>query len=908
VPIRDHFDNAIAINVSATETDPQAQRLTVPAVIHAHAAADDGAEFLRLIGENQEDRIVSYAGLVAEAERWAAFYAAHGLCAGERVIVVLPHSLDVYAAYIGALLGGLVPAMFAFPSPKFSEREYFRNVGTLISTAGSGMLVTYPELAAKLERRERTALGSAQLVTPAMLPAGETSAERAPATAPRPEDPAFVQYSSGTTGMKKGVAVSHRALLWQIDAYAHAIEAGAADRIVSWLPLYHDMGLIACLFLPLLKRIPLVAMSPFHWVRTPSLWTDAVTEHRSTLSWLPNFAYNFLAANVRGDALARADLSSLRGIVNCSEPIMASSHRAFLERFADHGASPGQLAVSYAMAENTFAVTSGGFGRPPAAESVDSERFDREHRAQPVPEGSAGARLLVSSGRPLPDHELEILGPDGRTLGEREVGEITLRSPCLMSGYDRNPDASAEALRDGRYHTGDLGYLAGGELFVTGRARDLIIVGGRNIYPQDVETVVEGIEGVVPGRVVAVGLPDSRMGTETLAVLVETRERDVATRERLRQEVHAAVAERTEVVPHVVRVLDHRSLLKSSSGKPARGANREKFLSETAPADTATARVADEPVVDLAATARRVVEDVLANLGDEAGAVDESTPLVTSGRIDSFGLVELFAGLEDVSGLTIGAEVRGETERFDTIAAIAQTLAAIGGGTVAPTATPGAPVTRLDPDAIPMRYGDRIVPRAVHGFWTRYYQVVFRLRGIRCGPGLSVLGPILLQIDGSAANIRLGANITLMPGAHLKNRERGRIILHDGVKLDTMARLVAANDARIELGERVALGIGTVINAGRDVVLGRGCLTAPHCVINASDHGIAAGAPIQSQPFDHAPIHIDEDVWLGAGVVVSRGSRIGAGAVISAGSTVSGAVPPGAIVHGSPARPVKYRR
>ena len=882
--------------------------LTVPEAIRAHAATDDGAEFLRLIGENEGDRVVSYGELVAEAERWAAFYAARGLGAGQRVIVVLPHSLDLYGAYVGALLGGVVPAMFAFPSPKFSEREYFRNVGTLISTAGGSMLVTYPELAAKLDQRERDALGSAQLVTPDMVPASGASAPRTPATGPGPEDTAFLQYSSGTTGIKKGVAVSHRALLWQIDAYAEAIGAGPSDRIVSWLPLYHDMGLIACLFLPLLKRIRLVAMSPFHWVRTPSLWTDAVAEHRGTLSWLPNFAYSFLAANVRGEALARADLSSLRGIVNCSEPIMASSHRAFLERFADRGATAAQLAVSYAMAENTFAVTSGGFSRPSATESVDSERFDREHRAQPVPEGSAGARMLVSSGRPLPEHELEIRGPDGQALAEREVGEITLRSPCLMSGYDHNPDASAEALRDGLYHTGDLGYLAGGELFVTGRARDLIIVGGRNVYPQDVEGVVEAIEGVVPGRVVAVGIPDPRLGTESLAVLAETRETNTATRERLRQEIHAAVAERTEVVPHVVRVLDHRSLLKSSSGKPARAANRERFLPKTAPAEAVAARIASEPAAELMARARRVVESVLANLGADSGDVDASTPLITSGQIDSFGLVELFAGLEDVSGLTIGGELRGETERFDTIAAIAQTLATIAGGTAAPTGTSRARVPRLDPDAIPMRYGDRVAARPARGFWTRYYQALFRVRGIHCGPGLSVLGPILLQIDGSPANIRLGANVTLMPGAHLKNRERGRIIVHDGVKLDTMARLVAANDARIELGERVALGIGTVINAGRDVLLGRGCLTAAHCVINASDHGIAAGAPIQFQPFDHAPIHIDEDVWLGASVVVSRGSRIGAGAVVSAGSTVSGVVPAGAIVHGSPARPVKYRR
>ncbi len=870
-------------------------------MIRGHAAADDGGEFLRLVYGDGEDQVLSYGDLVAGAERWSAFYAARGLGPGDRVIVILRHSPELYGAYIGALLGGQVPAMFAFPSPKFSEQEYFRNVGTLIATARSRMLVTYPELAGKLESRERAALGSAELVTPDSVALHDGPAPAISAR-PAPDDTAFVQYSSGTTGIKKGVAVSHRALLWQLDAYARAISASPDDRIVSWLPLYHDMGLIACLFLPLLRRIPLVAMSPFDWVRTPSMWTDAVTEHGGTLSWLPNFAYSFMAANVRGDALGRADLSSLRGIVNCSEPIMATSHEAFLETFAGHGAAGSQLAVSYAMAENTFAVTSGGFGEAATVESVDARVFDREHRAEPIVAGSEGSRVLVSSGRLLPDHELTIVGPDGEPLPERHVGEITLRSPCLMNGYDHNPEATGEAVRSGRYHTGDLGFLAAGELFVTGRVRDLIIVGGRNVYPQDVERVVESVAGVVPGRVVAVGVPNPRLGTESLAVLAETTEDDPARRRALQQSIHAAVAERTEVVPHVVRVLDHRSLLKSSSGKPARGANRERFLSDAA---TATAAAGSkEPRLalagaDLHGTARRVVETIL------AVPVGEHTPLISSGRLDSFALVELFAALEAGAGVSIAGDLRGETERFDTIAAIAGTLAEIGAGTVerAP-----ARATVLDPSAIPMRYGARGAPRARGGVWTRYYRALFRLTRIRCGPGLRVLGPILLQIDGRPENIEIGADVTLMPGAHLKNRENGRIILHDGAKLDTMARLVAANDARIELGENVAVGMGTVVNAGADVLVGRGSLTAAHCVINASDHGTAGGTPIQRQPYEHAPIYIGEDVWLGAGVVVAKGSRIGSGAVVSAGSTVSGAVPEAAIVHGSPARPVKYRR
>ena len=320
--------------------------------------------------------------------------------------------------------------MFAFPSPKFSEREYFRNVGTLISTAGSSMLVTYPELAAKLEQRERAALGSAQLVTPAMVPAAATVDAAGPADCARTRGHRVSPVLLGDDRHQEGSGrLPPRPLLADRRLCRGDRTPEPADRIVSWLPLYHDMGLIACLFLPLLKRIPLVAMSPFHWVRTPSLWTDAVTEHRGTLSWLPNFAYSFLAANVRGEALARADLSSLRGIVNCSEPIMASSHRAFLERFGDRGASAAQLAVSYAMAENTFAVTSGGFGRPPATESVDPERFDREHRAQPMPAGRDGGRVLVELGtRRCPSTSWRSSAP----TGGRWTSARWARSPCAL--------------------------------------------------------------------------------------------------------------------------------------------------------------------------------------------------------------------------------------------------------------------------------------------------------------------------------------------------------------------------------------------------------------------------------------------------------------------------------------------
>ena len=470
--------------------------------------------------------------------------------------------------------------------------------------------------------------------------------------------------------------------------------------------------------------------------------------------------------------------------------------------------------------------------------------------------------MLVSSGRLLPEHRAGDRGDRAaRSCAERAVGEIALRSPCLMSGYDHNADATAEAIRDGRYFTGDLGYLAAGELFVTGRVRDLIIVGGRNIYPQDVEQVVERVDGVVAGRVVAVGVPEPRASAPRASRCSPRPRRPTEARrsELAAGDPHRGRRANRGRAPASSVCSTTASLLKSSSGKPARGANRERFLSDADAASHRPTPPAGEAGLGRAtATARRVVEEVLANLGDEGGPLDDRTPLLTSGRIDSFGMVELFAGLEMACNCSISDELRAARPSGSTRSMRSRERSPRSAAHRSwRLRRRGRAWRSLDPESIPMRYGRHATPRRRtrrSGRATTRHSCASK--GVRCGPGLKVLGPLLLQIDGRPENVHIGADVTLMPGAHLKNRENGTIILHDGVKLDTTARLVAANDARLELGENVAIGMGTVVNAGRDVLLGRGCLTAAHCVINASDHGIAAGAPIQSQPFDHgADLH-----------------------------------------------------
>ncbi|MGB8180779.1 MAG: AMP-binding protein, partial [Stellaceae bacterium] len=850
------------------------------------------AEFLRLIFPGREDRVFAYADLVAEAGRWARVYARKGLKSGDRVIVTLPHSLALYAAYIGALFGGQVPAMFAFPSAKLSEEVYFATAGRLIAGSRAKLLVAERTLGDALHTRAADAIKGVHLVTPE-----DADAERPGFVEPpvvKADDTAFLQYSSGTTGIKKGVVLSHRALLWQVAAYGDAIGAGPTDRVVTWLPLYHDMGLIAAFFLPLLHKIPIVAMSPHDWVVRPALWLQAVTQHRGTLAWMPNFAFSFLARSVPEAELTGLDLSSLRGLVNCSEPVMAASHTAFLARFASRGFRSEALAASYAMAENTFAVTSAGFGQPPLVEHIDSSAFEQDGRCVVA----AGGRAMVSSGRVLPETDLAIEDEAGRALGERRVGEIVVASPCLMAAYDGDAEATASALQAGRFRTGDLGYIAGGELFVTGRKKDLIIVGGRNLYPQDIEEVVSRVAGIIPGRCVAFGVPDEAAGTERLVVLAES-EAPAVRHAAIKSAIYAAVAGQTEAVPGDICILPPRSLLKSSSGKLARSANRDRYREELS--------VAVAPVVAPAATeggplaaVRRVVRGRLRLIpGLDLDAVTDTTPLLSSGLIDSFALAELVVALEAETDRALPPGLMQEIENIDTIAAIAGSLASGGMNAAANPAQ--------FPAAIPMAHDAPQPLRRAGGWWTLYYRLLFRAKGIACDRGLKVFGRLILQIDGKPAHIRIGANVTLMPGVHLKNRENGRIVLHDGVKLDSMVRLVAANDATIEIGENVTLGMGSVINAGADVRIGRDTMASAYCMFNASDHRMARGTPIRRQPFEHAPILVGEDVFVGAHAYIGKGSRIGTGAAVSAGAAVTGEVPAGAVVQGRPARVIKYR-
>jgi len=531
----------------------------------------------------QPDLPLTYADLLQGAHAWAKALERRGLQPGEVVILILRHSLDLVYSYFGAVLYGAVPSIMPFLTEKLLPERYRADLASLVAVTQPAAVITYPEF----EPEVRAALSPESSVRMVLLP-GEVEPpsapdfERLPGLQRQPDDIVLLQHSSGTTGLQKGVALSHRAVANQLRAYSAAIRLSPQDVIVSWLPLYHDMGLIAGFLMPLLSGVKLVLMSPFDWVRAPARLLQAVSTYRGTLSWLPNFAYNFLAQKVRDRDLQGVDLSSWRAVINCSEPMRYESHRAFLERFREYGLRESALATCYAMAENVFAVTQGGIDGPVTVDPVRLDLLQTERRAVPCEEGDTVIRML-SAGRPIANTRVRVVGPQGEDLPEREVGEIAILSDCLLSGYYHRPDATAEAFRGGWYLTGDYGYMAGGEVYITGRKKDLIIVGGKNIYPQDIEELAQSVPGVHAGRAVAFGIEDTESGTEEVVVVAEVEEYDRRTPEELQalaDEIRRVVTRGSAVALRLVHLVGQGWIAKTSSGKKARAANRERYLRE----------------------------------------------------------------------------------------------------------------------------------------------------------------------------------------------------------------------------------------------------------------------------------------------------------------------------------------
>jgi fatty-acyl-CoA synthase len=562
---------------SAQLHSPTAIAETLTEVLLRRLDQEPAAEVCRLVGADGQSRAVTVKALMDKAMAYAELY---GPPKPQRKLigVCLYHGLDLLAAFVGALISGHIPTMLAPPSPRMEVTKYADSFARMLKHIQLSILVVDSQTTSKLDQLGLGFAFDCQTINPEGVPEVGFAEWRDG----EPDEIALLQHSSGTTGLQKGTAFSHRAILQHNKLYAKRLGITSNDCIVSWLPLYHDMGLVACFLLPLLSSVKFVQISPFDWVLRPSLLLDQIAAERGTLCWLPNFAYKFMAENIRDSQLRDdLDLSSIRTWVNCSEPVYDSSHRTFLEKFSRYGVSERQLTASYAMAENVFAVSQ---SLPGEYKSLAFDRFRFTNEQAIEPSQQAGAMTAVSNGLPLEGVQVAIIAETGERLPEDKVGEVTLRSDYLFSGYFLRPELTREAMTDdGWYKTGDLGFLHDGEVYVTGRKKDLIIIQGRNFWPTDIESVAATAEGVIPGRVVAFGLADEKSGTERLVILAEIDEAAAGREANIAMSIRKTVAQELEVVAAAVQIVGPRWLIKSTAGKLARNDNRIKYLANYEP-------------------------------------------------------------------------------------------------------------------------------------------------------------------------------------------------------------------------------------------------------------------------------------------------------------------------------------
>ena len=529
----------------------------------------------------QADKIVSYRALVEGSYHYARAYHAAAIKPGEVVILILQHGEELIYSFWGAILHGAIPAIMPFLTEKLAPERYRADLAALISITKPSAIVTYPEFEEEIRGTLRAGDSvRSVIVTNQVENAGAPDFAQLAGLNHAPEDIAILQHSSGTTGLQKGVALSHQAILNQLDAYSKALRLRADDVIVSWLPLYHDMGLIAAFLMPVLMNITLVLSSPFDWVRAPYRLLQSVGKYQGTLAWLPNFAYNFCAQKIRERDMEGVDLSSWRIVTNCSEPVKLHSHEEFLKRFGKYGLKESALQCSYAMAENVFCVTQTPSGTLPITDEIDRESYINQRIAREPVEGKPTLKML-SSGQALPNARICILDKEGNELPDRVIGEIALKSDCMLSGYYNRPDATEKAFRDGWYLTGDYGYTLNGEVFVAGRKKDMIIIGGKNIYPQDLEALAYEVQGIHAGRAVAFGIEDEKAGTEEVVIVAEVDTENADERQKIADALRLHVSKNSAVALRYAHIVGAKWILKTSSGKTARSANREKFIKET---------------------------------------------------------------------------------------------------------------------------------------------------------------------------------------------------------------------------------------------------------------------------------------------------------------------------------------
>lgn len=533
-----------------------------------------------LICDDNTEQHISYGQLHQMAISYSRSLQHTGIKKQEIVVIALDHSTELVAAFWGILYCGAIPIITHYPAHVPNRDTYKEQICRLVKNCGARGLITIPELSGELGDALRNStccvISSAEI-----LDSDADSGISLPENFAAAEEIAYIQYTSGSTGRQKGVRLSHRAVLNFIQSYAVTLDIRPADVVVNWPPLYHDLGLFSGIVLPLTTAIPFVLMSPFKWVQNPKALLEAIQKYGGTHCIFPNFGLNHTLHSVKGQDLTGMDLSTLRFVGIGGEPIHYDSIKKFFEFFKAFGLPAASIKPGYGMAENTLAATATKIKDDVLVDWIDVRALYDEKRAVLADSNQNGAIPVVSCGPPLDGVAVVIVDSNRNRLPERSVGEIAVRTGFLFSGYHQDPERTAGVMQDGWYYTGDLGYLANGHLYVCGRKKDLIIKGGQNIHPEDLEIVANSVPGIKPGRAVAFGIDDARTGSEKIVMVCELATGiDIEKKGDIGRELRRRVFHELYVSLSEVCFVQPGWIIKTYNGRMIRSANRTKYLKE----------------------------------------------------------------------------------------------------------------------------------------------------------------------------------------------------------------------------------------------------------------------------------------------------------------------------------------
>jgi 1-acyl-sn-glycerol-3-phosphate acyltransferase len=558
-----HDDRSAAINAK-----------TLADIIRFHAEVHGARTHMMIHEPGKTDFGMSYSELYASSRRVAAGLRDRGAQKGDAVAIMLPTGRDYFYCFMGAILAGAVPVPIYPPSRPSQMEDHLQRHGAILKNCDARILVTTESMARGLGQILRLkSLHLRTVVSCNDLSKSKSSFEMACDAG----DLAFLQYTSGSTGSPKGVMLTHNNLLANIRSMGAAIQATSRDVFVSWLPLYHDMGLIGAWLGSLYFGNLLVVTSPFTFLSQPRRWLDLIQNYGGTLTAAPNFAYELCLRHIPAEVTQKLNLRTLRVMFNGAEAVLPSTVERFLECFAGSGLSRSAFMPVYGLAESSVGLTFPPLGREPRIDVIDREIFLRSGRARSCTVNGTSEMRFVACGQPIPGHEVRVTDLADNELSERQEGYVQFRGPSCTSGYMEQPELNAKLFHESWLESGDLGYMAEGDLFITGRVKDLIKHAGRNLHPEELESLIGGIDGIRRGCVAVFGSIDPTLGSEKLVIVAETRELDPARRTFLQNTINERIGAVLGSAPDEVILTPPHTILKTSSGKIRRSATKQLF-------------------------------------------------------------------------------------------------------------------------------------------------------------------------------------------------------------------------------------------------------------------------------------------------------------------------------------------